>query len=98
LLISKNNKPEVVDIILELAKNGVQMFLATHDYNIARYLDVRKDKSVPVMFYNLSKTAGGIECKSSPDYIKLPDNLLESASTDLFNAVVAGAMGVQDDE
>jgi predicted ATP-dependent endonuclease of OLD family len=90
--------PFIVEIILELANSGVQVFLATHDYNIARYFDVRKDKSVPVMFHNLSKTGNGIVCESSPEYLKLPDNLLESASEALFDAVVDAAMGVRSND
>jgi len=86
--------PILVDVLLELSRNNVQMFLGTHDYNLARYFDVRKDKSIPLLFHNLSKTATGqIICNSSPEYIKLPDNLLEAASADLFEAVVADAMG-----
>jgi|GEM_PF-240707 len=89
----------LVDILLNLAQNGVQIFIATHDYNLARYFDVRKDKSVPVMFHNLSKANDGqIVCQSSPEYIKLPNNLLEKASEDLFNAVIADALEVQNDE
>jgi hypothetical protein len=90
--------PMLVDILLKLASGGVQIFIGTHDYNLARYFDVRKDKSVPVMYHNLSKAGGRIVCESSPEYIKLPDNLLEKASADLFKAVVADAMEVQDDE
>jgi len=90
--------PVLVDILLELSRNGVQVFIATHDYNLARYFDARKDKSIPVMFHNLSKTDKGyIVCNSSPEYIKVPDNLLETASADLFKAVVADAMEVHDD-
>ncbi|MDR1841610.1 MAG: AAA family ATPase [Holophagales bacterium] len=91
--------PVLVDILLELSRSGVQMFLATHDYNFARYFDVRKDKSIPVMFHNLSKTDDGhIICNTSPEYVGLPDNLLETASADLFKAVIANAMEIQDDE
>ena len=91
--------PELVSILLELAQNDIQIFLATHDYNLARHLDVRKDKSIPVTFHNLVKTKdGGITCHSSPEYIKLPNNLLEKASEDLFEAVIANALGVQGDE
>jgi AAA15 family ATPase/GTPase len=89
--------PELVNILLRLSQNGVQVFIATHDYNLARYFDVRKDKSVPVTFHNLSKAENGqIICKSSSEYTKLPDNLLETASAALFKAVVANAMGVKD--
>ena len=89
----------LVDILLHLAENGVQIFIATHDYHLARYFDVRKDKSVPVMFHNLSKADNDqIVCQSSQEYVKLPDNLLEKASKDLFNAVVKDAMGMHDNE
>jgi len=91
--------PILVDILLELSRNGVQIFIATHDYNLARYFDVRKDKSIPVMFHNLIKIeTEQIICNSSLEYINLPGNLLETASAKLFKAVVADAMGVYDDE
>jgi energy-coupling factor transporter ATP-binding protein EcfA2 len=88
-----------VEILLDLSRKGVQIFIATHNYHLARYFDVRKDKSVPVMFHNLSKSKNSrINCTSSSEYIKLPDNFLETASADLFKAVVTDAMEVQDDE
>jgi predicted ATPase len=90
--------PAFVEILLNLSRNGVQIFIATHDYNFARYFDVRKDKTVPVVFHNLTKVNEQIDCNSSPEYLKLPHNLLEKASADLFKAVVSDAMEVQDDE
>jgi AAA15 family ATPase/GTPase len=91
--------PVLVDILLELQRGGVQIFLATHNYYLARYFDVRKDKNIPVMFHNLSKADDGqILCRSSREYLKLPNNLLENASSNLFNAVVDSAMEIQNDE
>jgi ABC-type multidrug transport system ATPase subunit len=90
--------PVLVNILLELSCNGVQIFIATHDYNLVRYFDVRKDKTVPVVYHNLTKAGEQIVCNSSSEYIKLPDNLLEKASANLFKAVVSDAMGVQDNE
>ena len=77
----------------------MQIFLATHDYNLARHFDVRKNKDIPVLYHNLSKTDNGqIVCKSALEYTKLPDNSLERANENLFKAVVSNAMGVGDDE
>jgi hypothetical protein len=86
--------PVLVDILLELVKeHGVQIILATHDYNLACYFDVREDKNVPVLFHNLSKSAEErIDCESTPDYMKLSNNLLEKADEGLFKAVVSSAM------
>jgi len=51
------------------------------------------------MFHNLLKNdSGHIICNSSGEYIKIPDNLLESASANLFKAVIADALGVETDE
>jgi len=91
--------PVLVDILLELAQSGVQIFIATHDYTLARYFDIRQDKDIPVMFHNFTKNDKGlISCVSSAEYVKIPDNLLESASADLFKAVVADALEVENGE
>ena len=71
--------PVLVDILLELTQSGVQIFIATHDYNLARYFDVRKNKDIPVMFHNFSKDNDGqISCVSSGEYMKIPNNLMET--------------------
>ena len=36
--------PLIAEILLELQKNGVQIFLATHSYNFAKYLEMRREK------------------------------------------------------
>ena len=44
--------PLVVEILLELQKNGVQIFIATHNYNFAKYLE---NKSVQILRKVLQK-------------------------------------------
>lgn len=45
--------PLVAEILLELQKNGVQIFAATHNYNFAKYLEIRRTEARQVMFHNL---------------------------------------------
>jgi AAA15 family ATPase/GTPase len=47
--------PLVANILLNLQKNGVQIFIATHSYNFAKYLEIRRTKKEQVMFHNLYK-------------------------------------------
>lgn len=47
--------PLVVSILLELQKNGVQIFVATHSYNFAKYLEIRRSETSQVMFHSLYK-------------------------------------------
>jgi energy-coupling factor transporter ATP-binding protein EcfA2 len=91
--------PRLVEILLVLAKNGVQIFIATHDYHLARYFDIRKDKYIPVIYHRLFKSeSSGIDCVSSPEYTKLPENPMEKASEKLYEAVISDAFGVEEDE
>ena len=48
--------PLVAEILLELQKNGVQIFLATHSYNFAKYLEIRRTNNGQVMFHNLYRS------------------------------------------
>ena len=86
--------PVLVSILLDLAANGVQIFIASHDYNFVRYFDVRENNDIPVLFHNLTKNDGGqIICESSRKYLKLTNNLLEDSADELFEAVAAYGMG-----
>lgn len=80
--------PLVAEILLELEKNGVQIFVATHSYNFAKYLEIRREKKEQVMFHNLykmSSESGVILSNSafrmedvSPNHIMIADmNLLD---------------------
>lgn len=49
--------PLVAEILLELQKNGVQIFLATHSYNFAKYLEIRRKNKEQVIFHNIYKAS-----------------------------------------
>lgn len=36
-----------------IGENGVQIFVATHSYNFAKYLEIRRKQKEQVMFHNL---------------------------------------------
>ena len=42
--------------MLELSRNGVQVFLATHSYFIAKCLEIRKKESDDMLFHSLYKS------------------------------------------
>ena len=47
--------PLVAEILIELQKYGVQIFIATHSYNFAKYLEIRRMNEEQVVFHNLYK-------------------------------------------
>jgi predicted ATP-dependent endonuclease of OLD family len=90
--------PVLVDILFELQRSGVQIFLATHSYTLARYFDVKSNdnENNEVMFYNLTKENDGrITAAASPECRTLSKNILDEADEELYKAVVSNAMGVQ---
>lgn len=47
--------PLVVDILLELEEAGIQVFIATHSYNLAKYFEIRRKRIKQVQYHNLYK-------------------------------------------
>jgi hypothetical protein len=91
--------PVLVDIFLELQRDGVQIFIATHNNNLAQLFDVKQTDKDSLLFCNLSKNDDGtIHCDSASTYSELSKNVLEDADEALYKVVVAKAMGVDADE
>jgi energy-coupling factor transporter ATP-binding protein EcfA2 len=84
--------PKIVEIMLELAKSGVQVFIATHSYSLTRWFDVKNNNN-QLKFFDLYKNNGIIECVESENYTGLKKSVLRDADTTLFNAVVAKSIG-----
>lgn len=50
----------VVDILLELEKRGIQVFVSTHSYNLAKYFEIRREKVQQVKFHNIYKSTADV--------------------------------------
>jgi AAA15 family ATPase/GTPase len=68
--------PVLVDILLELSRNGVQIFIATHSEILSEYFAVNRQKNDEVMFYSLYKTDGQIKVDSNDRFDLLNPNKL----------------------
>lgn len=62
----------IVEILLALERHGVQIFLSTHNYMLAKYFEVLKDDIDTVLYHSLYKTEQGIgyECGEAFDDLK----------------------------
>ena len=68
--------PILVDVLLELSRNGVQIFLATHSEILASYFSVNREKCDVVMFYSLYKDGEHIKADKSDRFdLLVPNNL-----------------------
>jgi predicted ATPase len=93
--INPTQIPALVDILLELQKNGVQIFLATHNYFFAKYLEVRKKQTDDILFHALHKTGGEngkIQYSSDASFNLLEHNSILVQSIELYKEEVRQVM------
>ena len=69
----------IAEILLELQNNGVQIFVATHDYFLAKYLDIfgkKGNESNQISYYSLyrSRDDGTVKCEQAEEFTLLTNN------------------------
>jgi predicted ATPase len=85
----------LMEILLELQRLGVQVFLATHDYGILKELDLRRGPRDTVVFHSLYRDteSGEIGCHSTGNYLDICPNAIAEAFADLYDREVLRTLG-----
>ena len=87
----------LVQLLLELSRNGQQNILATHDYELRKWFDLRmaKGKGDHVRFHSLYRDpeVGEIRLSSTDDYLKLAPNPIDDAFGYLIDQEIENDMG-----
>jgi len=87
----------LVDILLQLQRMGVQVFLATHDYVILKELDLRKRNEDCVAYHSLyreeSKSGSPVRCHTVERYLDVHPNVIAETFTDLYDREVKRSLG-----
>lgn len=81
--------PIIVEILLELQRKGVQVFISTHDYMLASYFEVKKAEHDILMFHSLSVTGTAYEVtyEKAEKFADLQNNSIISAFDKLLNEI-----------
>lgn len=85
----------LVEILLELSRNGQQIILATHDYVLLKWFDllVDKNKSDHVQFHSLYREAGEIKLNTTDDYTLITKSAISDAFAELYDQDIQRALG-----
>ncbi len=85
----------VVEVLLELQRAGVQVFVATHDYVILKELDLRTTSADKVAFHSLFRKegTGDVECATTYSYLRIHPNAIADTFTDLYNREIERSLG-----
>ena len=76
--------------MLELQRNGVQIFLATHNYVILKELDLQKTDDDRVAFHSLhhSEEDGKLVCHTFKGYVRMHPNAIAEAYSDIYDRMI----------
>jgi len=77
--------PLLAHILLQLSREGVQVFLATHSYVLLKELDLQKEKH-PVNYHSLYFEDGEVRASTAQDYDDIQHNLIERENRRLYYA------------
>lgn len=86
--------PIIVEILLELQKNGVQIFIATHDYMFAKYFEIKANETDSINYYSLYKNNNQtVEINTCNNFRDLKNNPIIEAYDILLDEVLEKNMG-----
>ncbi len=74
----------IAELLLELSRHSVQIFISTHDYMLAKYFEVRKKNYDKLLFHSLNKENGVVEYEQGERFDQLKHNSIISS----FNALL----------
>jgi predicted ATPase len=83
----------LVDILLELQRGGVQIFVATHSEILASYFEVKRKNSDNVMFYSLYKDGEQIKANKNARFDLLKPNYLTAEQVKLYECEIEKGLG-----
>jgi AAA15 family ATPase/GTPase len=85
--------PVLVDILLELQRGGVQIFIATHSEILASYFAVNQKNDNELMFYSLFKNGDHIRYDKSDRFDLLTPNTLTAEQVNLYERELERTFG-----
>lgn len=86
--------PDLVEILLELQREGVQIFIATHDYVLSKYFEIRANEDNDIRYFSLFKVEdGSVSFGQCNNFRELRKNPIISAYDQLLDEVLEKNMG-----
>ncbi|MGG1517872.1 AAA family ATPase [Paenibacillus oryzisoli] len=85
--------PVLVEMLLELQRSGVQIFVSTHDYVFSKYLEVKRKQTDPVTFYSFFHTEAGVTVEQNAYFKDLKNNSIVKTYDRLLEEVFNKNLG-----
>ena len=83
--------PVLAELLIMLEREGVQIFVSTHDYFLSKYIEVKRSKDSDVQYISLYKDeADQVQCEIAGEFELLEHN----AIMDTFHQLYREEIGV----
>jgi len=88
----------VIQILLELQRMGVQLFLATHDYTILKQLDLQAKEDDQVAYHALYRNdAKQLNCNTVHSYLDVSPNAIADVFDELYDLEIERVVNSEGD-
>lgn len=85
---------EVVEVILELQRLDVQVFLSTHNYVLLKEFDLRKKKEDAIRYLSLFRDeSGAVASHATDSYLAIDPNAIASTFSSLYDRELRRSLG-----
>lgn len=85
--------PVIVELLLLLQREGVQIFVSTHDYFVAKYFDVRRSGADKIKFHSFYKENKSIICYEGKEtFFALEHNTIMDTFMELYHEEIGLAV------
>lgn len=74
----------IVELLYELQRDGVQIFVSTHDYMLAKYFEIKRKENTSLVFHSFKREESVVEYSSATKFGDLKNNLI----IDSFNILL----------
>jgi predicted ATP-dependent endonuclease of OLD family len=86
---------QVVEVILELQRLGVQVFLSTHNYVLLKEFDLRKKRDDAIRYFSLFREkSDAVVGRSGQSYRDIDPNAIADTFSDLYKRDISRALKV----
>jgi len=85
----------VVQILIELQRMGVQIFLATHNYSILKEFDLQANENDQILYHSLfrNKDSGELEVNTVMCFLDISPNAIDDAFGSMIDREIEKSMG-----
>ena len=90
--------PAVVKILIELQREGVQIFVATHDYLILKQFDLQTRNTDRIQYHALymDSESGNLTCSSTNSYRDIAPNAIAEAFANVYDLEIKRSLDLSE--